>query len=61
MDRLLPSEIIEKILSYMTMTDLVRMERTCRLFQSFSLYEIEKRVMTSNTCKDEWGMLVNTY
>lgn len=58
MDHLLPPEIIEQILSYMSMTDLVRMERTCRLFQSFSLYEIEKRIMTSNTSKDEWGMLV---
>lgn len=56
MDYLLPAEIITNILSYMSMTDLVRIERTCRLFQSFSLCEIEKRIVKSN---DEWGILVS--
>lgn len=58
MDYLLPAEIITNILSYMSMTDLVRIERTCRLFQSFSLCEIEKRIIKSS---DEWGILVSYY
>ncbi|KAK4510953.1 uncharacterized protein ATC70_000062 [Mucor velutinosus] len=56
MDYLLPAEIITNILSYMSMTDLVRIERTCRLFQSFSLCEIEKRIIKSS---DEWGILIH--
>lgn len=58
MDYLLPAEIITNILSYMSMTDLVRIERTCRLLQSFSLCEIEKRIIKSS---DEWGILVSCY
>ncbi|GAN11015.1 hypothetical protein MAM1_0450d10567 [Mucor ambiguus] len=56
MDHLLPAEIITNILSYMSMTDLVRIERTCRLLQSFSLCEIEKRIIKSS---DEWGILIH--
>lgn len=56
MDYLLPAEIMTNILSYMSMTDLVRIERTCRLFQAFSLCEIEKRIIKSS---DEWGILVS--
>lgn len=58
MDYLLPTEIYSNILSYMTMTDLVRVERTCRLFQSFVLCEIEKRIIRSGSTSDEWGILV---
>lgn len=52
----LPSEIISNIFEYVSMTDLVRVERTCKLFQSFALCEIEKRIIRSS--KDEWGILV---
>lgn len=58
MDCLLPTEIITNILEYMSITDLVRVERTCRLFQSFALSEIEKRIVKSGTTRDEWGILV---
>lgn len=58
MDYLLPTEIITNILEYMSITDLVRVERTCRLFQSFALSEIEKRIVKSGTTRDEWGILV---
>lgn len=52
----LPSEIISNIFEYVSITDLVRVERTCKLFQSFALCEIEKRIIRSS--KDEWGILV---
>ncbi|KAG2210988.1 hypothetical protein INT47_000148 [Mucor saturninus] len=53
----LPSEIISNIFEYVSMTDLVRVERTCKLFQSFALCEIEKRIIRSS--KDEWGILIH--
>ncbi|KAI8646990.1 hypothetical protein BD408DRAFT_409015 [Parasitella parasitica] len=56
MDHLLPTEIITNILGYMSITDLVCIERVCRSFQSFSLCEIEKRIIKSN---DEWGVLIH--
>ncbi|CEP12530.1 hypothetical protein [Parasitella parasitica] len=40
----------------MSITDLVCIERVCRSFQSFSLREIEKRIIKSN---DEWGILIH--
>ena len=61
MDNLLPTEIYHNILSYMSMTDLVRAERTCRLFQSFALCEIEKRLIHSGGTSDEWGILVTYF
>lgn len=61
MDNLLPTEIYNNILSYMSITDLVRVERTCRLFQSFALCEIEKRLIRSGATSDEWGILVSIY
>jgi hypothetical protein len=54
----LPTEIITHILSYISIADLVRAERTCRLFQSFALSEIENRIIKSGSSKDEWGILV---
>lgn len=54
----LPTEIITNILSHVSIADLVRVERTCRLFQSFALSEIEKRIIKSVSSKDEWGILV---
>lgn len=58
MDHLLPTEIYSHILSYMSIKDLVRLERTCRLFQSFALCEIERRLIHSGSTSDEWGILV---
>lgn len=53
----LPTEIISNIFEYVSITDLVRIESTCRLFQSFALCEIEKRIIRST--RDEWGILVS--
>lgn len=58
MHHLLPTEIYSNILSYMSIKDLVRLERTCRLFQSFALCEIERRLIHSGSTSDEWGILV---
>lgn len=61
MDHLLPTEIYSNILSYMSIKDLVRLESTCRLFQSFALCEIERRLIRSGSTSDEWGILVRAY
>lgn len=55
----LPTEIISNIFEYVSINDLVRIESTCRLFQSFALCEIEKRIIRSTT--DEWGILVRIF
>ncbi|OBZ87322.1 hypothetical protein A0J61_04627 [Choanephora cucurbitarum] len=59
MDCLLPSEIISTIMSYMSIKDLARMERTSRLFQAFALQEIEHRIIKSSSNSDEWGVLIH--
>ncbi|GAA5805809.1 hypothetical protein HPULCUR_011335 [Helicostylum pulchrum] len=53
----LPTEIISNIFEYVSINDLVRIESTCRLFQSFALCEIEKRIIRST--RDEWGILIH--
>ncbi|KAI8063715.1 uncharacterized protein B0P05DRAFT_555400 [Gilbertella persicaria] len=57
MDLLFPTEIISNILSYMSIKDLTKLERTSRLFQAFTLNEIENRIIKSG--KDEWGILIH--
>ncbi|KAI9486496.1 MAG: hypothetical protein EXX96DRAFT_516570 [Benjaminiella poitrasii] len=59
MDRLFPTEIITNILGYMPIDDLARLERTCRLFQSYALYEIERRIIKPSSTQDEWGVLIH--
>lgn len=55
---MLPSEILTEILSYLSIKDLVRIERTCKLLQSYALSEIERRIRRGSS-KDEWGILVS--
>ncbi|KAI7906885.1 uncharacterized protein BX663DRAFT_557524 [Cokeromyces recurvatus] len=59
MEYLFPAEIFTNMLGYMSIIDLVRLERTCRLFQSYALYEIEKRIIKSESSKHEWGILIH--
>lgn len=55
---MLPSEILTEILSYLSIKDLVRIERTCKLLQCYALSEIERRIRRGSS-KDEWGILVS--
>jgi hypothetical protein len=50
---LLPVEILSRILEFLSIRDLVRMESTNKLIQSLCLYEMERQVS-----RDEWGILV---
>jgi hypothetical protein len=55
---LLPAEILSTILEFVSIPDLVRLERTCKLLQAFSLHEIERRIF-NHTSQEEWGVLVS--
>lgn len=53
-----PSEIITQVFSYLTIKDLARIECTCKLLQSFSLSEMERRIIREESSNDKWGILV---
>ncbi|KAI8882239.1 hypothetical protein K501DRAFT_334163 [Backusella circina FSU 941] len=55
---LLPAEILSTILEFVSIPDLVRLERTCKLLQAYSLHEIERRI-SKHTSQEEWGVLVH--
>ncbi|KAI9323626.1 hypothetical protein BX666DRAFT_1888707 [Dichotomocladium elegans] len=55
---MLPAEILMHILKHMSLADLVRTERTCKLIQQLCLCEIEHRIL-SDPRRKEWSVLVH--
>ncbi|KAI8089400.1 uncharacterized protein BX664DRAFT_332924 [Halteromyces radiatus] len=55
---LLPNEIVSNIFLYLSIQDLARIERTCQCFQSWALYEIERRIKTCSLHED-WDILIH--